>query len=156
MLSSKYTSYGWRTCSLCGEDKFLHHFYRPTHSTCSDCSDASTEQWIRNYGEIPHRSPSNRHNGFTGRQWKELRAKYGNVCLACGTPEIDEYPLTPDHVVPLCKGGGGGIDNIQPLCWSCNVKKSRRDTDYRLLVSSAANGRKGGRPKKVPGSGGVK
>lgn len=40
--------------------------------------------------------------------------------------------LTPDHVVPLGKGGSNDISNIQPLCLPCNLKKHNRCTDYRI------------------------
>lgn len=52
---------------------------------------------------------------------------YGGVCLACGV----SGPLTEDHVVPLSKGGSDNIDNIQPLCKSCNSKKHVKIVDYR-------------------------
>lgn len=64
---------------------------------------------------------------FTGAQLLALFAKYGNRCLRCNK----KRKLTPDHVIPLCKGGTNYINNIQPLCWPCNQHKNRRTTDYR-------------------------
>ena len=66
---------------------------------------------------------------FTVEEFKELCESYGNKCLACGDTEA---VLEADHVVPLTKGGSDSIDNIQPLCGSCNRKKFVNIIDYRL------------------------
>ena len=42
-----------------------------------------------------------------------------NKCQECGTTEN----ITIDHIKPLSKGGTNHIDNLQPLCKSCNSKK---------------------------------
>lgn len=64
---------------------------------------------------------------YTEQEWLDLCSMYGQACLCCG--EITK--LTPDHVVPIAKGGSSNIDNIQPLCQPCNSKKSTATTDYR-------------------------
>jgi 5-methylcytosine-specific restriction endonuclease McrA len=58
--------------------------------------------------------------------WLALCDEYGNKCLRCGKPEV-----TMDHVVPISKGGAHSIDNLQPLCGSCNSSKGARTIDYR-------------------------
>lgn len=65
---------------------------------------------------------------YTLAEWETLCKKYDNKCLACGRQNIK---LTVDHVIPLCKGGKNSIDNIQPLCQSCNSKKGKKHLDYR-------------------------
>jgi 5-methylcytosine-specific restriction endonuclease McrA len=65
---------------------------------------------------------------YTGAEWESLRARYGHRCLACGQSCV---PLQADHVVPVSRGGSDGIDNIQPLCKPCNLRKATRSTDYR-------------------------
>lgn len=64
---------------------------------------------------------------FTDEQFAALCEQYDNRCLCCG--EIKK--LTVDHIVPLSKGGSNDIDNIQPLCQSCNSKKHTETIDYR-------------------------
>jgi 5-methylcytosine-specific restriction endonuclease McrA len=49
------------------------------------------------------------------------------VCLACGTTE----DLSVDHVIPLSLGGSKRIENIQPLCRTCNSEKGATVRDYR-------------------------
>ena len=55
----------------------------------------------------------------TLEEWKAIKDSCGNVCIFCGSNE----KLTKDHIIPLSKGGSDYIENIQPLCKSCNSKK---------------------------------
>lgn len=82
----------------------------------------------RNRIRQQNRRARKRKNGgiVTIEEWKALCNHYGNVCLACGKPEV-----TIDHVIPVSRGGMNDISNIQPLCKSCNTTKSNRIVDYR-------------------------
>jgi 5-methylcytosine-specific restriction endonuclease McrA len=64
---------------------------------------------------------------YTSAQWIALCDKFGNVCLQCKKSRR----LTPDHVLPISKGGTSNIENIQPLCGPCNSSKGTKCTDYR-------------------------
>ena len=55
-------------------------------------------------------------------EWETLKAQYNWTCPACGKSE-PKITLTEDHIIPLSKGGSNNIENIQPLCRSCNSKK---------------------------------
>jgi 5-methylcytosine-specific restriction endonuclease McrA len=67
----------------------------------------------------------------TVAEWQALKKRYSYRCLCCGKQE-PEIKLTADHVVPLIDGGSDSIENIQPLCLSCNSRKGRwHTTDYR-------------------------
>lgn len=69
---------------------------------------------------------------FTANEWRSLCIAYGYRCLCCGKMEPD-IQLTPDHVIPLARGGSNDIANIQPLCLTCNLQKGIKTTDYRTL-----------------------
>lgn len=76
---------------------------------------------------------------FTSKEWQKLCARYEYTCLRCRRRE-PEIKLTADHVVPLCKGGTNFIDNIQPLCQSCNSSKHRATIDYRANWGKKSQG----------------
>jgi 5-methylcytosine-specific restriction endonuclease McrA len=65
---------------------------------------------------------------FTQDEWQALCNYYGNKCLCCGRGDA---PLTVDHIVPLTRRGRNTIDNLQPLCGTCNTRKNARTIDYR-------------------------
>lgn len=64
---------------------------------------------------------------FTVDQFAEMCEWFGDVCLCCK----EALPLAADHVIPLSRGGANSIDNIQPLCKSCNSGKGQKSDDYR-------------------------
>lgn len=66
---------------------------------------------------------------YTVQEWINLCVYYGNKCLRCGR---DDVKLTVDHVVPISKGGSNSINNLQPLCMSCNCSKHANTIDYRI------------------------
>ena len=61
----------------------------------------------------------------TINEWEETKVKHSYTCLLCLKQE-PEIKLTEDHITPLSKGGSDYISNIQPLCRSCNSKKSNK------------------------------
>ena len=73
----------------------------------------------------------------TASEWKNLKKLYDYTCLCCGRKESD-IKLTVDHVVPISKGGRNTVDNLQPLCGSCNSSKGTKTMDYRHQLSEAA------------------
>ena len=93
-------------------------------------------QWHKDNRD-KHQTTSNKYRrilskaegSYTVEEWLSLCAEYENRCLCCK----EVKPLEGDHVIPVSKGGTNSIDNIQPLCHSCNTSKgNRRTTDYRV------------------------
>lgn len=60
-------------------------------------------------------------------EWSQILNKYGHKCLRCKS----HGPLEKDHVVPLSKGGEDIVENVQPLCMTCNRLKANKYIDYR-------------------------
>ena len=68
------------------------------------------------------------------QDWLDLKRAYGNTCPACGRKE-PEIKLTEDHVVAIVNGGTDDITNMQPLCHSCNCRKSRKTIKYDPVMA---------------------
>lgn len=60
-------------------------------------------------------------------EWWRLMCYYGKACAQCGSQER----IHKDHIIPVSKGGSNGLDNLQPLCGSCNLTKYDRTSDHR-------------------------
>lgn len=70
----------------------------------------------------------------TTAEWLALKERYNFTCPCCGKSEPGIL-LTEDHIQPLSKGGGDNIENIQPLCVSCNSKKKTRTVRYEPIAA---------------------
>lgn len=64
---------------------------------------------------------------YRPEHWVAMCAFFGHICLACKQSK----PLTIDHVIPTIHGGKNSIENLQPLCLSCNSSKQDKHIDYR-------------------------
>lgn len=100
-----------------------------------DREKAGNARWVRNNPDTVKAAWSRRRTrqtqaggNFTAPEWKSLVEHYGSKCLCCGRTDVK---LTADHVIPVSKGGTSNIDNIQPLCLSCNSSKGDKTIDYR-------------------------
>jgi len=62
-------------------------------------------------------------------EWELLKKQYDYTCPSCHKKE-PEIKLTQDHIIPLSKGGSENIENIQPLCKSCNSRKKDKEIKF--------------------------
>ncbi len=82
-----------------------------------------------NYYNQKYREMRDLNGGtFTFKEWMSLCGLYDFRCLCCGK----QTKLTPDHVIPVIHNGLNNIENIQPLCRSCNSQKNSKCWDFRM------------------------
>ena len=55
-------------------------------------------------------------------EWNNKLKEFNHSCAYCKSSDKIEQ----DHIIPLSKGGKHEINNIQPLCRSCNAQKSAK------------------------------
>ena len=72
---------------------------------------------------------------YTFGEWELLKKQYGYTCPCCGKSE-PEIQLTEDHIIPLSRGGSNYLENIQPLCRSCNAKKHTKIIKYDFITKT--------------------
>lgn len=75
----------------------------------------------------------NAEGSHTFGEWELLKKQYGYTCPCCKKKEPFKGRikyLTEDHIIPLFKGGSDYIENIQPLCKTCNSAKHTKIIKY--------------------------
>lgn len=118
-----------RTCYLCRRFLPVAEFTRRKTGTyfsaCKDCNKNVFAQRRR-------ARMKDAEGHFTTAEWEALLTQY-DACPMCSR-RWEEIPpptgrssvITRDHMVPISKGGSNRIENIQPLCYSCNSRKGDR------------------------------
>lgn len=130
-----------RTCNECRIEKPIAEFDQiktksgAWYTSCRGCRAlpapfntlaSSTRQGaiVRGYTGTEH---------ATSVQLVEKFAEFGNACVYCGRSDLQ---LSPDHDIPIKRGGSNAISNILPSCLPCNLdKKALTGAEYRDLLA---------------------
>lgn len=97
------------------------------------CQNPKWLSWIKNKRNRTKRFLNNNGDFHTFGEWENLKVQYNMTCPCCKRSE-PEIKLTEDHIIPLSKGGSDNIENIQPLCKSCNSKKHAKIIKYEKIT----------------------
>lgn len=117
----------WRSRSRARQQAYISAHLRQWHITNREASQV----WHRHH---PSDAVARRHiqrargtsaviNTLNPEEWIWLQSAYGHQCAYCGDHASQ---LTPDHVIPLSRGGNNSLSNIVPACLSCNTRKGAR------------------------------
>jgi 5-methylcytosine-specific restriction endonuclease McrA len=70
---------------------------------------------------------SRKKGTHTVDEWCAILDEVDGRCVRC---KSETYSLQKDHIIPIYIGGSDGVDNLQPLCKSCNTKKTGEDFNW--------------------------
>ncbi|MBI3811464.1 MAG: HNH endonuclease, partial [Nitrospirae bacterium] len=94
-------AFGARRCPRCGTEAGAEFLY------CPRCGSSLSK---------------NRSRIIPPEVKQAVWVRDGGKCVLCGSRANLHY----DHIIPVAKGGGNTVENIQVLCADCNLKKSDR------------------------------
>ena len=87
-------------------------------------------EYNKNMKLIRNNAPGN----HTQEEWDNLKKDFDNKCACCRA----DKKLFKDHIVSILIGGTNNIDNIQPLCTSCNSRKRQKVIRYKARETLTA------------------
>lgn len=92
---------------------------------------AKNAAWAAKYPDVAKSHRTNRkaavrgaQGKHTAKQIKALHKLQRAKCVYCGRSISKNWHV--DHIMPIARGGGNDIKNIQLLCISCNLRKSAK------------------------------
>ena len=137
---TKHNNYLKHPWSQLTKEEKEKHYKRKRISYGKDLINSRKNQRIRydkwvstEHGRLLHNQKNYRrrvkeklimHN-FTANEWLQKKKETNGICPVCGK-KTDIESLTLDHIIPISKVKDGtiyGINDVQPLCKSCNCKK---------------------------------
>lgn len=115
----KYTFGNWTDACL----KFIE--YKMGSGIEIECSEISTPTPT----STPKKSKPQRNRNVSPRLRLKVLERDDFRCVLCGRSPVTDFgvKLQIDHVVPFSKGGTTEFENLQTLCWECNIGKGDKE-----------------------------
>lgn len=134
---------GVSRCSRCRQTKanpeFQVNLLRTTglNSYCTKC-------YNKYYGNRPSKSRTRR----PATSFYLVVKTYGKWCVYCMELGVEVPATSIDHVVPVARGGTDALNNLRPVCGTCNSSKGAKLLEewpkhlrpaYRSLTSASSS-----------------
>lgn len=87
--------------------------------------------------------PRENHGRIQGRAGVKLRKRrlaMQPLCEDCLAKGLTTLAVTPDHIIPLAKGGTDTDDNIRCLCEPCHEARTAEQFGYKAKVTIGLDG----------------
>lgn len=85
-------------------------------------------------------TPTPRLRGRAGMEQRARRLRAEPLCRDCAAKGRVTASYTPDHIIPLTKGGPDTDDNIRCLCAECHDIRTREQFGHRKVVAAGRDG----------------
>ncbi|KMK75399.1 HNH endonuclease [Alkalihalobacillus pseudalcaliphilus] len=127
----------YKTCTKCSKNKNIGEFspckhgYLGIYFHCKSCESKRRNSYVKdNYVKVKVLVTKKRYantglpNTLSEKEYLVAFKHFNNKCCKCGTSK----EISLDHYIPRNWGHGGNtIENIIPLCRSCNSYKSTKN-----------------------------
>lgn len=122
-----------KICHVCYNAVPHSQFSKKHRHTCKEC--------IREMGRERCKRRRLKQNQlvevYTREEWQQKVDATNGICPVCNRPYKMGYGLSLDHTPPISKAPSGfcyTIDNVLPMCRSCNSSKSNKlDWDGKTI-----------------------
>lgn len=111
------------------KERFQRHQRSERRGKWLSAWQKNNRELISLYARSYYARKKNAEGSHTVAEILELFKRQMGICAIC-KDTLDPYHV--DHIVPLSKGGGDGIENIQLLCVPCNTSKGARPNEVVL------------------------
>jgi 5-methylcytosine-specific restriction endonuclease McrA len=107
-------------CQKCGDWLIIR---QRKVSNCLDCQANACENNKETFSRF-----------YRSGQWRQTRETVFNLkgreCVYCG-----KHARCVGHQTPISRGGSNHIENLQPICTTCNIAKDRKtDAEYKAYL----------------------